>query len=240
MAHAGVLKALEEFGLSFSVVAGTSAGSIVAALYAYGYTPDEIFRIIEQVTIFRSVRPSWSGPGLLTMDGFRDLLKKYLPENSFEALQKPLSVAATDIRKGEINYFSTGELIPAIIASCSIPGVFSPVQLNGGVYVDGGIIDNLPAAPIRNRCDWLLGSHCNPISPAFDPRNMRVVIERSMLMAINVNTQSSRKLCDVFIEPRGLERFSAFEIARAKEIFEIGYTYTKETFNARAFGQMLA
>lgn len=233
VAHVGVLKALEEWGLNFSAVAGTSAGSIVAALHAHGYYADEIFKIIEQVSIFSSVRPSWSGPGLLTMDGFRELLKKYLPDNSFEKLKKPLTIAATDIRKGEVHYFTSGELIPAIISSCSIPGIFSPVSFNGNVYVDGGIVDNLPAKPLREKYDRLIASHCNPISDAFDPKNMKTVIERSMLMAINANILTSKQFCDVFIEPQGLDRFGAFEIARAKEIFEIGYQYTKNNFNKK-------
>lgn len=236
VAHVGVLKALEEFGLDFSAVAGTSAGSIVAALYAHGYRADEIFRIIEQVSIFSSVRPSWSGPGLLTMNGFRELLKKYLPENSFEKLKMPLTIAATDIRRGEVHYFTSGELIPAIISSCSIPGIFSPVSFDNNLYVDGGIVDNLPAKPLRNKCEWLVASHCNPISDAFDPKNMKSVIERSMLMAINANIILSKKYCDVFIEPQGLDKFGAFEIARAKEIFEIGYNYTIKNYTAKTLG----
>lgn len=230
IAHIGVLKALEEKGVRVQRLAGTSAGSIVAALYAYGYSPDRIYEIIRGLSIFKSVRPAWTWTGLLKMDGLQDLLHKYIPENSFGALTLPLTVAATEIRKGRVHYFTEGELIPAIIASCSIPAIFDPLAHNGGLYVDGGIFDNLPVRPIRDACDFVIGSHCNHISNDFDAKSLKVVIERSMLMTINANTQVSRKLCDVFIEPPHLDRFSSFDIGRAQEIFDTGYHFTKNNF----------
>ncbi len=235
IAHIGVLKALEEKGIHIHRLAGTSAGSIVAALYAYGYAPDRVFEIIKSLSIFKSVRPAWTWTGLLKMDGLQELLHKYIPENSFEALKLPLTVAATEIRKGQIHYFSEGELIPAIIASCSIPAIFEPRQFQGGLYVDGGIFDNLPARPIRDLCDVVIGSHCNHISTDFDAKSLKVVIERSMLMTINANTQISRKLCDVFIEPPHLDRFGSFDIGKAQEIYDTGYQFAKSNFMPHDF-----
>lgn len=235
VAHIGVIKALEEMGLEFEYVAGTSAGSIVGALYAYGYKPDEMFEIIKQVSIFRSVRPAWSWSGLLTMDGLKELLNKYLPDSSFESLKLPLTIAATEFRKGETHYFTSGELIPAVLSSCSIPAIFHPVHFNGGVYVDGGLFDNLPARAIKDKVDFLIGSHCNPIAEEYDGSSLRMVIERSLMMAINANTQMSKHQCDVVIEPKGLNRYSSFEIAKAQEIFNLGYTFTKEHFNKSHF-----
>ncbi|MGE0772082.1 MAG: patatin-like phospholipase family protein [Cyclobacteriaceae bacterium] len=240
VAHVGVIKALEEIGIKFTHVAGTSAGSIVGALYAYGYSADEMFDIIKQVSIFRSVRPAWTWGGLLTMDGLKELLMKYLPENDFDKLKIPLTVAATEIKKGETHYFKKGELVPAIVSSCSIPAIFNPVSYNGGVYVDGGLFENLPAGALKNQCDFIVGSHCNPIGPNFDPNSLRLVIERSLLMAIYANTQQSKKLCDVVIEPKELYKFSSFEIAKAKEIYEIGYQFTKENFTPGQFEKVLS
>ena len=87
VAHAGVLKALEELGVEITCLSGTSAGSIVGALYAYGYKPDEIYNIVKDVSIFRSVRPAWTWTGLLTMDGLKELLIKSMPETSKPALE---------------------------------------------------------------------------------------------------------------------------------------------------------
>lgn len=239
IAHIGVLKALDEMGVKISVLSGASAGSLVGALYASGYAPDDIFNIIKNVSIFRSVRPAWAWSGLLTMNGLRALLIDSLPENSFDALKIPLFIAATDIRRGEIYYFNEGELIPAIVASCSVPAVFNPVNYNGGLFVDGGLCDNLPSKAIVGLCDFVIGSHCNPISNNFDAKNLKVVVERSLLMAINGNTKQSKSICDVIIEPRKLDRFSSFEIAKAKEIFDIGYQFTIENFTPSDFQKQI-
>ena len=235
VSHAGVLKALEEFGLTFDCIAGTSAGAIVGSLYAHGYAPDKIFEIISTTGFFKSVRPAWSLTGLLSLDGLRDVLLKYLPENNFAALKIPMVVTATDIRRGKPEYFSSGELITPILASASVPAIFNPIPFNGNVYVDGGILDNLPVQSIRDTCDFVIGSHCNFISPDVDIKNIRNVVERSLLMAINGNTIESKKLCDVLIEPPGLGKFSGFELNKARDLFEMGYTFTKANFSKTDF-----
>ena len=240
VAHIGVLQALEEMGLKFCEISGTSAGSIVGALYAHGYSPKEIFEIIRTVSLFKSVRPAWGPGGWLKMDGLHQMLLKYLPENDFNKLKLPLTVAATEIRKGEIHYFNDGELIPALLASCSIPGVFYPVQLKDGLYVDGGVLDNLPTLPLSKTCDFVVGSHCNLVTPHFDAHSTRAVVERSLLMAIGANTWSSKQLCDIVIEPPGLDHFTVFDIGRSKEIFDLGYTWTKENFNDSHFAEMIS
>lgn len=235
VAHIGVIKALEEIGLKFDVLSGTSAGSIVGALYAYGYTPDQIFEFIITTKFFRSVRPAWAWTGILSVHGLRDVLLRHIPENSFEALKHPLHIAATEIREGRIHYFSQGELIPAILASCCVPAIFDPYLFNGGAYVDGGILNNLPVQPLRDQCDFVVASHCNHIGPNFDLKNIKVIIERSLLMAISGNTVASKRMCDVLIEPTDLGKISGFELSRAKELFEIGYKYTKDNFTKESF-----
>lgn len=235
ISHIGVLKALEEYGVTINCMAGTSAGSIVSALYAYGYNADKILDIILHTSFFKSMRPAWAWTGLLSLDGLKDVLLKYMPENSFEALKIPITIATTEIRKGQAEYFKSGELIPAILASCCVPAVFNPIHFNGGTYVDGGILDNFPATTIRRDCDFLIGSHCNHISEEFDVKNFRSVIERSLLMAINGNTVINKALCDVLIEPPPVGKISGFEVSRAKELFDMGYQFTKQHFKASDF-----
>ncbi len=233
--HLGVLKALEEMDIQFSIISGTSAGSIVGALYAYGYKANEIFEVVKSISFFKSMRPAWTRVGLLQMIWLNDLLLKYIPENNFNTLKIPLTVAATEIRKGQIHYFTEGELAQVIIASSSIPAVFNPVEVRGGTYVDGGILDNLPVKPIMDKCEFIVGLHCNSISENFNPLNIKSVIERSLLMAVNANTQISRGMCNVFIEPPFMDRYTAFDIGRAQEIFDLGYKYTKENFTPKHF-----
>jgi len=237
--HIGVIKALEEFGVTCSVIAGTSAGSIVGSMYAYGYKPDEIMNIISSTSFLRSLRPAWTLTGLLSLDSLGALLLKHMPENNFDALKIPITIAATDLKKGKAAYFSSGELSPAILSSCCVPAVFNPITFNGCTFLDGGITDNLPAASIKDKCDFLIGSHCNSISTDFEGKNFRKVIERVLLMAINGNTVISKSLCNVLIEPPEVGKVSGFEIAKAKDLFEIGYHYTKENFKREDFVQTI-
>jgi len=235
IAHIGVLKALDEFGVEISVISGTSAGSIVASFFAYGIKPDQILQHVSHLSLLKSLRLAWTRGGLLTMDALKDLILENIPENNFSALKIPLTVAATEIRKGEVNYFASGELASAVVASCSIPAVFRPLHFNNCLYVDGGLLDNLPSNCIRDQCDFLIGSHCNKISDEFDPKNLKVVIERSLLIAISANTQQSKQLCDIVIEPPAMDRFTVFDIGKAQEIFDYGYRFTKENFKTDQF-----
>jgi NTE family protein len=230
VAHIGVLKALDEFGIKISCISGTSAGAIVGALYGYGYKPDQILDIIEKTSFFKSIRIAWTWKGLLSIDGLHKVLEKHLPQDSFSSLKIPMVIAATDIRKGRIEYFSQGELIGPILGSCCVPAVFNPYQMNGNLYVDGGVLDNLPVKGITDKCDFIIGSHCNFITSEFDVTNLRSVIERSLLMAINGNTTISKGLCKILIEPPGVGKFSGFDLSKAKEIYTSAYEYTRQTF----------
>ena len=111
------------------------------------------------------------------------------------------------------------------MASCCVPVIFNPINIDGDVYVDGGIMDNLPAKPIRDNCDFLIGSSSNYIRSDFDVKNFRSVVERSLLLAISGNTVVSKQLCDIVIDPPKLGSVSVFDVRRARELFEIGYTF---------------
>ena len=129
-------------------------------------------------------------------------------------------------------------MLSAILASCSIPAVFSPLNYDGGTYVDGGVFENLPASPLKSQCDFLVGLHCNHIPREFDPTNIKNVVERTLLMAINANTQVSKELCDVVVEPPGLGGYGSFDVAKTREIFEFAYRFTKANFNKSYFDRV--
>jgi len=227
IAHLGVLKALGEAGVHPDILSGTSAGSITGALYAAGNSPDKCLEIILKTNVLSVFRPSFSWKGLLKIDNLAEILKNYLP-STFEELGIPFIVATTEINQGETEYFQSGQLIPTILASSCIPVVFKPVVIDGKNYVDGGILNNLPTEPLKNKVDRLIGVSCNPYGYVEDLENAKVLMERSALLAINGNTSNSRALCDTYIEPPKLVRFSGFKLSQAKEIFDVGYKFTSE------------
>ncbi len=230
ISHLGVLKALKEHDIEADVISGTSAGAIIGALYCAGHSADECLKIILKTNVLAVFRPSFSLKGLLSINKLADILKPLLP-NSFEDLQIPLIVTTTDINQGEAVYFTTGDLVKPILASSCIPVIFKPVVINGKNYVDGGILNNLPAEPLQGKAAKIIGISCNPIGYVKNLDNAKILMERSALMAINGNTASSRAICDVFIEPPELVKFSGFRLSQAQEIFDIGYKYALQNMS---------
>jgi len=227
IAHLGVLKALNEAGVYPDLISGASAGSISGALYCAGYSPEESLKIIKETKALSVFRPSYSWKGLLSINKLGDILKKYLPQ-TFAELKIPLIVTTTEINKGETVYFEDGNLVPTLLASSSIPVIFKPYIINGRNYVDGGILNNLPAEALQGRTETLIGVSCNPYGLIEKLDNAKHLMERSALLAINGNTIKSRTLCDIFIEPTELVKFSGFDLSQAQQIFDEGYKFTAE------------
>ncbi|WP_018619234.1 patatin-like phospholipase family protein [Spirosoma luteum] len=227
IAHLGVIKALREMDIHFDQIAGTSAGAITGALLAQGYTPDESLKIIESSSFVRHLRPAWNRMGLFRLDTIVDLYRKYIPHDSFEGLQIPLHVVAVALNEGELTIFDQGELIRPVLASCCLPGVFEPMLINKRQFVDGGVLNNLPVDVIEHKVDFLIGSHCNVLGPRKPIKSMRGVIERSLVLAVQSKTKERFSRCQVLIEPPPLAQYSTTDISKARELFRIGYQYTR-------------
>ncbi len=226
--HLGMIKALEDAGIKPDVISGTSAGSIVGSLYSDGYSPEEILDFVVNTKVLTALRPALTFKGLLKIDTLGDIMRKHLSHNSFSAMTIPLIVVATDIVKGESVYFREGELIKPIMASCCVPVFFSPVIIDKKVLVDGGVLDNLPVHVLKDECDFIIGLHTNPITDDFEVGRLKSVVERSLIMAINGNTTKSKEMCDFVIEPMQLGEYGGFDLGKAQEMFDIGYSYTKK------------
>jgi len=227
IAHLGVIKALQEMGIGFDQISGTSAGAIAGALTAAGYSPDESLKLIESSSFVKHLRPAWNRMGLLRIDTAVELYRKYIPHDSFEELQIPLHVVAVDLIAGEQVIFDEGELIRPVLASCCLPGIFEPMLINKRQYIDGGVLNNLPLEVIEHKVDLLIGSHCNPFGLAKPIRSMRGVIERSLILAVQSKTRDKFGRCPIFIEPDALGAYSPTDLSKARELFRIGYQYTR-------------
>jgi NTE family protein len=223
IAHLGVLQALTEAGIKFCKVSGTSAGSIVGSLYCQGIQPYEILQTFIKTKLYRFMRPAFQTPGLLSMDLTRSLFLELLPHDSFEGLKIPMVIAVTDFSEGKLVYLSSGKLIEAILASSSIPGVFKPVMIEGKMYIDGGVLNNFPIEPVREDCDFIIGSSCNHL-PAVDKIvNTRKLIERAAIMSINSDMEQKCQLLDVLIEPEGMGATSVFDVKKTEDIYWLSY-----------------
>jgi NTE family protein len=227
-AHLGVAQALYEQGIKPQVYSGTSAGAIVGAFLAAGYLPKRTMEIISEINFLKYFRPAISWKGFVKLEKMTGLLLEYFPENNFESLQFPLTIAATNYTKGQVAFFNKGELITPLLASTSIPVIFDPITIQDDLHIDGGVMCNLPAQKIKNDVDFLIGINCNPISKSANSSSMKDMLERTMLMAINCNTTEQKPFCDLFLEPQKLDQYKVFALSKAKEIYEIGYEYTSK------------
>ncbi len=142
LAHIGVLKALEEEGVTVVAVAACSTAAFIAALFCAGCSAGEVASIIRNLSATQLIDLD-SGSGLMEQGEIEKALEPHLPA-TFEGLQIPLVVNATDIQRGELVTFSRGALLRALSASNAFPGLFSPVKLGGRDLSDGGILSNLP------------------------------------------------------------------------------------------------
>lgn len=222
--HLGVLQALDELGIQIDQLVGVSSGSIMGAMYSHGYAPKEILEILKEAKLLRFVRPKFR-QGLLNIEKLQPLLLKYLPHDSFDGLKIPLTVGASDLQLGELVYFDKGELIKPLMASSCIPIMFSPVEYNNRLLVDGGLTNNMPTAPLVN-CDLKIGVHSNPIDPTQPLKSTRKVLERTMILVGQKGMKPHIDACDIFIEPPGLAAYTTFELKKIDKMYETGYKHT--------------
>lgn len=222
-AHLGVLQALNEKGLYPEVLSGTSAGAFAGVLYADGYTPREIINFFKKKAFKEFAEFTIPHGGFLKSDRLHSFLKKHLRAKTFEELKIPLHVVATDIEYGESKVFSSGTLIPAIIASCSVPIVFRPVEINGHYYVDGGLFKNFPVSTIRKQCVKIIGVNVSPLMKSEYKSSIKYIAERSFHYMSVSNTLLDRNLCDYLIESSDLFQYSMFDLDHVEEIFQAGY-----------------
>jgi NTE family protein len=228
IAHIGVVHALRERGLAPALIAGSSSGAIVGALAAGGHTTETMLEFFETRSPFRLQMLTMRKAGFIDTAKVVASFREYFPEDSFEALETRLFLTATDIANARPTIFESGPLISAILASCSMPMVFTPTEIDGRWYVDGGVINNFPVEPLRGRCDVLLGHYASPLRrvQTTDLDGVLAVSERALEVGMYFSSKMKFYECDVILCPPELSRFGLFDMKHHWEIFSIGYEAT--------------
>lgn len=224
IAHLGVAKALYENGLKPDVISGVSAGSIAGLMLASGLEPRYIFEKITSNGFFNFTKIVFPKTGLFSLEGLLDFLKREVNAETFEDLQTDFWVAVSNITKGRVEYLNEGPLFKTVMASSSIPVIFEPVTINGSVYVDGGLFDNLPVEPIKNDCETLIAVNLTPHKTDAVIDSLFQVAFRTFHLSIESNTIKSKKLCNIVIEPDNIDNYDLLHLKDADKIFEIGYS----------------
>jgi len=154
-AHIAVLEELERLNVRIDVISGTSIGALVAAYYAvygevetlkteiFGYQRRDWFRFADFSKLPRK--------SLVKGVVFRDFLERVFGDKNFSDTKIPLVISVSNLDSGRVEYIKSGKVVDAILASTAYPGVFPPLEKNGSLYVDGGVLDNVPFLPILER-----------------------------------------------------------------------------------------
>jgi len=224
-AHLGVLQLLDECGVHPTAISGVSAGAIAGALYAAGHSPQAILAMWKKSSYFGWSNFSLRKSGFFSMQTIAQLLRKYLPDDSFEKLKIPLYITVTDYTHHRSVVLHAGSLSAAILASAAVPVVFEPVNIDGTLYVDGGLLNNFPTEPLLPDCEIILGCHVNQLAEEagtlLQPGKLNV-LEKCFHMAIASSLQSKLSACHWLVEPP-LSDCSMFDFSRADQLFERGY-----------------
>ncbi len=229
IAHLGLLKFLEEKKVSIHLLSGTSAGALIATLWAKGYAAQEILEIFQKFS-FREILQYNFSRGFFSQKKLYKTLENFFPKNDFSALSKRVFIACTDLKSAKSIYFSEGKLIEPLLGTLAIPPLMKPIEFNDYQLLDGGILDNLPAKTIRPYCDVLLASHCNPASHKAT-QTMREAIERSFVLVVAQNIKPVQEIAEYFFEPPQLADFRFADLKKLPLIFEIAYNFAKNNLD---------
>ncbi|MDZ4704158.1 MAG: patatin-like phospholipase family protein [Saprospiraceae bacterium] len=234
IAHVGVLKALLENGIEPQVISGSSAGSIVGALYAAGKSPEEMLAFVKDSKLFKLIKVGLPNRGFTKLTYLRERLAQTITEDSFEALNKKLIVAISNLHTGVCEMVSSGPLFDVIVASSSIPLVFKPVELKGQLYVDGGLLSNLPAIPLLEEVDFVIGVNVMPQVELRDTslQSLIGVAARCFELSVVGNTRADLEQCHFVIEPKAVHRYHIFQFNQYEALYQIGHEATQEIIPA--------
>jgi len=216
-AHIGVIKALEARNIHVDLVSGTSAGSVVAALYASGMNGFEINKLA--LTMDEASISDWAMPfstrGFLHGLALQNFLNTTLHDRPIEKMAKPLGVVATDLHSGQPILFQRGNTGIAVRASCSLPSIFDPVKIGGREYVDGGLVSPVPAAFARRMgADFVIAVDISARpETAATTNQFDVLMQTFTIMGQSIKTYELDKYADVVIRP-GLNAMSGSDFGQ--------------------------
>ncbi|MGB5980638.1 MAG: patatin-like phospholipase family protein [Nonlabens sp.] len=235
VAHAGALKAMQEQGFEADKISGVSAGAIVGAMYAANYSPEDILDLFKKIKLFSFSTFARRGAGLVSTQAFHNILLDYFPDDSFESLSKELHITAANLITARKKVFKSGRLIPAILASSAVPGVFTPIEIDGQLYTDGGILDNFPVKPLRKKVDEIHGIYVCPLKEMkiTDFKRSYDVVNRAMHLKMHSLSLNKFKECETVVYPQELCNYHLFQSGQVDTIYRLGYEAAQTVFQIK-------
>jgi NTE family protein len=220
-AHIGVIQVLEEAGIRPSLVVGTSAGSLVAALYASGLKGAPLQALAESMdeAMFADWRLPLGRPGLLRGEALARFVSQQVKGRQIQELPLSLGIVATNLHSGQAVLFQRGDVATAVRASSAVPAVFQPVSVSGQDYVDGGLVSPVPVRFARQMgADVVLAVDIST-PPQANPANdlLQVLLQTFNIMGQSINDFELRQ-ADVVVKPTTTGLSSASFASRTQAI----------------------
>ena len=220
-AHIGVIKMLEANGIAVSVVSGTSAGSVVGALYASGLNAFELQEKAVALDEAKIRDIQISSGGLLLGQKLEDYVNEQVRRKPMEQLAKPFVAVATRLEDGERTVFAQGNTGQAVRASASVPGVFRPVVIGKYRYVDGGVVSPVPVDAARQLgADVVIAVDISSKATGKAPKDLWGTVSQSIAIMGQKLGQAELARADVVIRPQVLDMGAADFTQRAAAILE--------------------
>ena len=224
MAHIGVLKAFEEAGVPVEALAGTSGGAIVGVLYAAGVPIPRLEELARSLRRRDLGTISLSRMGLISIKPFQAVLEAVSGPLRLESLRMPVAVVATNLVRRERRIFRTGDAIRTALASASMPHVYRPMDIEGELYTDGGVVDYLPASALEAYRPLVrVGVHLLPEDRyRSQPRHLGQVMATIVNIVARANATHAAQSLDVVIRP-AVAPFAPFDLTHSAGLVEAGY-----------------
>lgn len=214
MAHLGVLKAFEEEGISFDVVAGTSIGAIVGAMYAKGYTSTDTAELVKRLDYKNLAVSLLMGGGYAPL---RKILSDSLGTEDFSDLRIPFAAVATDVSAGAEVVLRGGNLVDALMASGAMPPFFRAVEIDGVKLADGAFVNAVPGDVARAMgADIVIGVG---LSEYEEGKETKFMCSGGQVVSV---FQAGFSACDVLLTP-SLKDFAATDVFRTDSMYDLGY-----------------
>ena len=220
--HIGVIKAFEEHDIKIQCISGTSIGALIASLYACDLDGVTIEKLLTKQSWFDISQISLSRLGILSNQKLGKFVDKHVGSKHFDETHIPLAIVASDLIEGEKIILNEGKIADAVMASTSIPGIFSPVTIDDRVLVDGGITENLPLSPLKSfGCETIVGVDLTNIKNT-DPKNIFDVLMNAFNIAQHNTAKLQQEDADIVITPN-LSQFNFVDTKQIPDLIAIGY-----------------
>ncbi|MFW5801598.1 MAG: patatin-like phospholipase family protein [Spirochaeta sp.] len=233
-AHVGVLRALDEHNIDIHCISGTSIGAFVAAMYAFGKTWRDLDDIAHDLNWLKAARLKVTKTGILSNEQMGKFVRSLIGDVKFSDARIRLAMIATDIGTGERVVLNKGDVATALMASTCIPGIFSPVEIDGRLLVDGGICENVPVSVLKGMgAERTIAVDLIKNHSLRRPENIIEVLINSFDFALSNAAMADGKKADLVIAPH-LQHFNALDVKQIPDLIEQGYTDAVQLLRKKA------